>query len=156
MINITNTNVKAVRYTGKASAKGSSDTDLQISFDNNVIGMTNKNVQTGDLVLVMSRQTGKSPSITMFAGRVGGYIEDGVTDWKEQGGLLWRNNWAIKPLSTIQTFSQDELTSLLGSYGTDWNYHIATTAMRSHGANESTIGTSRAKLMRHLLDNFSI
>lgn len=156
MINITNSNVKTVRYTGKTSARGLSDTDLQISFDNKVIGTDTRQIQTGDIVLVTSRQNDKSESIKVFACRVGSKIEETVRDWKDLGGLVWEYNFSIEPLSTIQSFSPRRISSLLGAKGADWNYHIVNPRMGSGGSNASTIGANRAKLMRHLLENHSI
>lgn len=156
MINITNSNVKTVRYTGKTSARGISDTDLQISFDNKVIGTDTRQIQTGDIVLVASRQSDKSESIKAFACRVGSRIEETVRDWKDHGGLIWENNFSIEPLSTIQSFSPRRISTLLGGKGTHWNYNIVNPRMGSGGANATTIGANRAKLVEHLINNHPI
>lgn len=101
-------NIRAVSYTNKYSANGSSYKDLELGHKNSVVGCNSnvfgsKATRSGDIVLIISRDN-KKIYITM------GVLEKRLHNcklWHDNGGELWLHNFSYKSLIPITEITSE-------------------------------------------------
>ena len=126
---------------------GSSINDVNISHSNSIVGKSNPRSKPfkGDRVLV----TGKTDSgVYIFAGKVNHHVDNTATKvWANQGGLEWKYNYNITPLSKPTTMSWDDIDRVTSSSKSQ-DKRIFHDRFRPQN-----VGTSRDKLFEYLVKN---
>lgn len=91
-----------VRYADKYSAEKSSQTDMRISIENNIIGCGSKRFAKavpGDLVILVANMPGRERDIIFCVGMIGEPI-DYCPTWFERGGYVWPYNYHFNALTS--------------------------------------------------------
>ena len=141
-------------YTDGYSVGGSSINDVDISHSNSIAGKSNRmsKPHQGDRILV----TGKTDSgVYIFAGKVNHHVDNTATKaWASQGGLEWKYNYNITPLSQPTSMSWDEIDRITGSTKTqDTRIFHDRFRPQNDGTRITEVGTSRDKLFDYLVEN---
>jgi hypothetical protein len=116
------TRLACVTYTDEFSAGNRSLNDLRISYENKVFaaGMNRlKLFDHGDYVIICATEDRKR---YCFIALIIQKLEEPLKDWHNQGGMIWKYNFYIKPLTKIVEISKktsirnkcDEICTRLG------------------------------------------
>ena len=141
-------------YVDGFSVGGSSINDVNISHSNSIVGKGNPRSKPfkGDRVLV----TGKTDSgVYIFAGKVNHHVDNTATKvWANQGGLEWKYNNNITPLSKPTTMSWDDIDRVTSSSKSqDKRIFHDRFRPQNDGTQITEVGTSRDKLFEYLVKN---
>ena len=143
------------RYTNRCSANFTSKIDLRIAYDNKTIGVHSYRFALGDLGLCISDYDKDLGGFQVFSFRVIGKAPQNKTNvWKEQGGLIWKYNYAIEPTSLITTISYDDFQNITGipykGNGHVFNGHRSHKYKFLGKSKNRPRGQARQKLYRYL------
>ena len=141
-------------YIDGYSVGGSSINDVDISHSNSIIGKGNRlsKPHQGDRVLV----TGKTQEgVYVFAAEVNHYVDNSATKvWANQGGLEWKYNYNIKPLSKPTTMSWDDIDRItMSSKSQDKRIFQDRFRPQNDGTRITEVGVSRDRLFDYLVKN---
>ena len=141
-------------YVDGYSVGGSSINDVNISHSQAIAGKSNPRSKPhqGDRVLV----TGKTDSgVYIFAAKVNHHVDNSTTlAWANQGGLEWKYNYNITPLSKPTTMSWDDIDRITSSTKSQ-DKRIFHDRFRPQNDNTriTEVGVSRDRLFDHLIKN---
>ncbi len=90
-----------VRYADKYSAEKSSQTDMRISIEHNIIGCGSRRFGTavpGDLAILVANMPGRERDAIFCVGILGETI-DYCPTWFKRGGYVWPYNYHFRALT---------------------------------------------------------
>ena len=103
-------------YTVRFSVRASSEKDVNLSFNEMIVGKNGKAHQ-GDKVLICGH---KDNGVYVFGAIIGKSVTDErVKTWHNKGGNLWNYNYEIHNKTQQVFLTWEEVSKITGAEGTD-------------------------------------
>tara|TARA_R110000744_G_scaffold78900_3_gene155212 strand:+ start:1732 stop:2220 length:489 start_codon:yes stop_codon:yes gene_type:complete len=143
------------RYTSKYSVNNSSIEDVEIAYNNNVIGVNSYRFAVGDIGLCISDYDLSSGGFHIFSYKVLGQApSDKKEIWRKKGGRLWKYNYTIEATSSIIVVSKQDFQNITDieykGNGHTFNGHKSHKYKMTGKTKNLPKGQARVKLYSHL------
>jgi len=103
------------RYSNKQSAKQDSNYELQISYDNSVVGVHSFRFAKNDVGICVGDYDDTIGGFKMFSFKVVGVAPTSKLNvWTSRGGNNWKYNYEIQKTSPLTTVTLSEFRNITG------------------------------------------
>ena len=103
------------RYTNKQSAKQDSNYEVQLSYDNSVIGVHSFRFAKGDIGICVGDYDDTIGGFKVFTFKVTDIApQSKLNTWSSRGGNSWKYNYEIQKTSPLTTITLSDFKNITG------------------------------------------